>query len=88
VADGDRVTAQAGSVSSPSSTGTSDGNRVVRVGTHGLKTGSTSTLWGRVHQHRDTREGGGNHRGSVFRLHVGQALAAHLDDARVTPPTT
>ena len=64
------------------------GDRVVRVGTHGLKTGSRSTLWGRLRQHRGTRGGGGNHRGSVFRLHVGQALAAQLDDAGVTPPAT
>ena len=66
----------------------SGGDRVVRVGTHGLKTGSRSTLWGRLRQHRGTRGGGGNHRGSVFRLHVGQALATQLDDAGVTPPTT
>ena len=28
--------------------------RIVRVGTHGLKTGSRSTLWGRLSQHRGT----------------------------------
>jgi len=54
------------------------GNRVVRVGTHGLKTGSNSTLRGRLRQHRGNiggkAPGGGNHRGSVFRKHVGQAL--------------
>jgi len=54
------------------------GLRVVRVGTHGLKTGSKSTLWGRLKQHQGTvggsDPGGGNHRGSVFRLHVGSAL--------------
>jgi hypothetical protein len=54
------------------------GLRVVRVGTHGLKTGSSSTLWGRLKQHMGTvggsDPGGGNHRGSVFRLHVGSAL--------------
>ena len=51
--------------------------RVVRVGTHGLRP-SRSTLWGRLSQHRGTvggqMPGGGNHRGSVFRLHVGSAL--------------
>lgn len=54
----------------------SDGTtpRVVRVGTHGLKEGSRSTLYGRLTQHRGTSSGGGNHRGSVFRLHVGKAL--------------
>ena len=52
------------------------GPRIVRVGTHGLKTGSRSTLWGRLSQHRGTvRSGGGNHRGSIFRLLVGIALA-------------
>jgi hypothetical protein len=48
--------------------------RVVRVGTHGLKIGSKSTLHGRLSQHRGTDSGGGNHRGSIFRLHVGKAL--------------
>ena len=52
------------------------GLRVVRVGTHALKAGSRSTLWGRLSQHRGTaRNGGGNHRGSMFRLLVGIALA-------------
>jgi len=54
------------------------GLRVVRVGTHALKAGSRSTLWGRLRQHRGhvsgSNPGGGNHRGSVFRLHVGTAL--------------
>jgi hypothetical protein len=48
------------------------------VGTHALKAGSKSTLWGRLRGHRGTvagaHAGGGNHRGSVFRLHVGTAL--------------
>lgn len=56
------------------------GPRVVRVGTHALKAGSKSTLWKRLRQHRGTLRGkypgGGNHRGSVFRLHVGTALIA------------
>ena len=51
--------------------------RVIRVGTHGLRQ-SRSTLWGRLSQHRGTvggsRPGGGNHRGSIFRLHVGEAI--------------
>ncbi len=55
-----------------------DALRVVRVGTHALKAGSRATLWGRLSQHRGsltgTFAGGGNHRGSVFRLHVGTAL--------------
>ena len=59
---------------SRSSTGA--GPRVVRVGAHGLKNGSRSTLWGRLSQHRGSaRSGLGNHRGSIFRLLVGVALA-------------
>jgi len=50
--------------------------RVVRIGTHALKSGAQSTLWRRLSQHRgSTRSGGGNHRGSIFRLLVGSALA-------------
>lgn len=49
--------------------------RVVRVGTHALKTGSDTKLWTRLSQHKGTaRSGGGNHRGSIFRLIVGTAL--------------
>ena len=59
-----------------SRSGSGDGRRVVRVGTHGLKNGSQSTLWGRLSQHRGSlRSGIGNHRGSVFRLLLGVALA-------------
>lgn len=50
--------------------------RVVRVGTHALNSGSGTTLWKRLRQHRGTRAGGGNHRGSVFRMHLGRALIA------------
>lgn len=53
-----------------------NGMRVTRVGTHALKTGSKTTLWNRLKQHRGTdKDGGGNHRGSIFRLHVGVALS-------------
>lgn len=55
-----------------------DGTRVVRVGTHGLRLQDRTTLWGRLRNHKGTargqRPGGGNHRGSVFRFHVGAAL--------------
>ena len=50
--------------------------RVVRVGTHGITLGSKSTLYGRLVQHRGNRSGSGNHRGSVFRRHIGKALIA------------
>ncbi len=56
-------------------TDTGDGRRVVRVGTHALKAGSGTKLWTRLSQHRgQARSGGGNHRGSIFRLIVGAAL--------------
>ncbi len=58
--------------------------RIVRVGTHALTTRSGTTLWNRLSQHRGTvggrRPGAGNHRGSVFRLHVGQCLVARDGD--------
>jgi hypothetical protein len=52
------------------------GPRVVRVGTHALGVGSRSTLRQRLGQHRGQVAGGGNHRGSIFRLLIGQALIA------------
>ena len=56
------------------------GSRVVRVGTHALKAGSRTTLWQRLSQHRGNAKGdGGNHRGSIFRLLVGAALARRGD---------
>lgn len=48
--------------------------RVVRVGTHAVSAGSQSSLWGRLRAHRGGKYGSGNHRGSIFRLHVGEAL--------------
>ena len=54
--------------------------RVVRVGTHAVSKGSRTTLWNRLSTHRGTRAGGGNHRGSIFRLHVGAALLARNED--------
>jgi hypothetical protein len=52
-------------------------DRIVRVGTHALTATSQATLWGRLRQHRGhlggSHPGGGNHRASVFRRHVGAA---------------
>jgi len=54
------------------------GLRVVRVGTHALRAGSQQTLWHRLSTHQGAvggrNAGGGNHRGSIFRQHVGRAL--------------
>lgn len=50
------------------------GLRVVRVGTHAVSTGSKTSLWNRLKAHKGSGNGGGNHRGSIFRLHVGNAL--------------
>jgi hypothetical protein len=52
-----------------------DGLRIVRVGTHALKAGSGTTLWQRLSQHKGQEaSGGGNHRGSIFRLLIGSTL--------------
>jgi hypothetical protein len=52
--------------------------RIVRVGTHALRPTDRTTLWGRLRQHRGRiggrNPGGGNHRASIFRGHVGTAL--------------
>lgn len=50
--------------------------RVVRVGTHAVYSGSKASLRNRLRRHLGTRSGGGNHRGSIFRLHVGAAMLA------------
>ena len=53
-------------------------SRVVRVGTHALNDTDRTMLWDRLRQHRGQlagrNPGGGNHRASVFRRHVGSAL--------------
>ena len=49
--------------------------RIIRVGTHAVSKGSKATLWNRLRTHRGTNNGGGNHRSSIFRLHIGAALA-------------
>jgi hypothetical protein len=55
-----------------------DNLRLTRVGTHAVSEGSGTTLWDRLRTHRGalsgTYEDGGNHRGSVFRKRVGEAI--------------
>lgn len=48
--------------------------RIVRIGTHAVSEGSKATLRNRLTNHRGTLNGLGNHRGSIFRLHVGNAI--------------
>lgn len=48
--------------------------RVVRVGTHGVAEGSKASLRHRIRTHFGTASGEGNHRSSIFRLHVGRSL--------------
>jgi uncharacterized protein DUF6884 len=48
--------------------------RVVRVGTHGVASGSKATLRNRMRTHFGTGSGDGNHRSSIFRLHVGRSF--------------
>ncbi len=48
--------------------------RVVRLGTHAVSENSRTKLWTRLRSHRGNLNGGGNHRGSIFRLRVGEAL--------------
>jgi len=63
--------------------------RLTRVGTHAVSEGSGTTLWNRLRTHRGalsgTYEGGGNHRGSVFRERVGEALIERYDQHDVYP---
>jgi hypothetical protein len=55
-----------------------DQRRLTRIGTHAVSEGSSTSLWNRLRTHRGaqrgTYEGGGNHRGSVFRKRVGEAI--------------
>jgi hypothetical protein len=52
--------------------------RVTRVGTHAVSLGSKTSLWDRLRTHRGPMNGkhmgGGNHRGSIFRLRIGEAM--------------
>jgi len=61
------------------------GPRVVRIGTHALNQGSCTTIWGRLRGHRGSlRSGGGNHRGSIFRLIIGTSLIERDGDVCLT----
>lgn len=55
-------------------------HRATRIGTHAVSAGSSTSLWNRLKGHYGTGSGsaehphGGNHRGSVYRLRVGEAI--------------
>lgn len=57
--------------------------RIVRIGTHGVSRGSRSTLWHRLKTHLGLSDGRGNHRASIFRLHVGAAIAQQQSEKRI-----
>lgn len=61
--------------------------RVVYVGTHAVNVGSKSTMWQRLRAHKGHADGGGNHRGSIFRLHVGTALLNREPEGAAAIPT-
>lgn len=48
--------------------------RIIRVGTHAVSNKSKSTLWQRLKAHKGKKDGSGNHRSSIFRLHIGSAI--------------
>ena len=47
--------------------------------------GSKATFWNRLKTHRGTEDGGGNHRASVFRLHIGDAIIKKSADKIYLP---
>jgi hypothetical protein len=64
---------------------TGSGLRIVRVGTHALIKGAGTKLWTRLSGHRGrVRSGSGNHRGSVFRKKVGEAILDRNGNAHLT----
>lgn len=60
--------------------------RVVRIGTHAVSQGSKTSLWNRLSTHRGSTGGGGSHRSSIFRLHVGRAWT-RCEPSRQWPQT-
>ena len=58
--------------------------RVTRVGTHAVSKESKTTLWDRISTHRGSEAGSGSHRSSIFRSHVGTAIAAKFPDNLVS----
>ncbi len=61
--------------------------RITRVGTHAVSQGSRTTLWDRISTHRGAGHGGGSHRSSIFRSHLGRALLRRGDLGAVSLST-
>ena len=59
--------------------------RIVRIGTHAVSKGSKATLRSRLRNHMGLNDGRGNHRGSIFRLHVGRAMLERGDTSSSIP---
>jgi hypothetical protein len=57
--------------------------RLTRIGTHEASFGTDASLWRRLRTHRGPKkgpyQGGGNHRDSIFRKHVGEAMIQQDD---------
>lgn len=55
--------------------------QISRIGTVGVSEGSSNPLRSRLRQHRGNAQGefasGGNHRGSIMRLHIGRSIIDH-----------
>ena len=54
--------------------GSGNGDRVVRVGSHALNAGENTTLWDRISQHRGADQPGRRRSRTVFRNRVGNAI--------------
>ncbi|WP_146144831.1 DUF6884 domain-containing protein [Phreatobacter cathodiphilus] len=59
--------------------------RVVRVGTHAVSAGSQASLRARLRTHLGPQHEIGNHRASIFRLHVGRAMLEARDGPNRLP---
>ncbi len=54
--------------------GSGNGDRVVRIGSHALGGGQSTSLWSRLRKHKGADEPQGYQDGSVFRSRVGNAI--------------
>ena len=66
-------------------TGSGRGDRIVRVGSHALNSGETTSLWGRLRKHRGARTPRRPQTNSVFRKWIGNALCRQNYDDNAPP---